>query len=130
VIVGSGVDVIEIARIERSLRARPGRFAARVYSPREITHCAGGAGAATRFAVRFAAKEALMKALGTGWAQGVRWVDIECLPRERGRGGLELVLHGRVGEIAGSRGASRAHLATSRTRTHALAVVLLEGGPA
>jgi holo-[acyl-carrier protein] synthase len=78
--------------------------------------------------MRFAAKEALMKAVGTGWARGVRWVDIEALPEDMGAGGsLALRLHGRVAELAASRGARTAHLAVSRTRSHAFAVALLEG---
>jgi holo-[acyl-carrier protein] synthase len=127
VIVGSGVDVIEVARIARSLDRSGGRFERRVFTPAEIEACRRAGRPATHFAVRFAAKEAVMKAVGTGWAKGVRWVDIETVPEsellsER----LGLRLHGAVGQIATRRGSDRLHLAVSRTRTHALALVLLE----
>lgn len=130
-IVGSGVDVIEVARIERSLGRSGDRFERRVFTPAEIAACRRARRPAPHFAVRFAAKEAVMKAVGTGWAHGVRWVDIETVPEsdalsER----LALRLHGRVGQIATGRGSDRLHLAVSRSRSHALAVVLLErAGP-
>lgn len=137
-IVGSGVDVIEIARIERVLGDRGDRFERRVFHPDEIATCRASARPALHYAVRFAAKEALMKAVGTGWARGVRWADIETLAGEGAGGrisdGLQLRLHGRVAELAALRtgaadGAARTHLAVSRSRSHAMAVVLLEAGP-
>jgi holo-[acyl-carrier protein] synthase len=136
-IIGSGVDVIEIARIERVLGERDGRFERRVFTPAEIEDCRGTGRPAAHYAVRFAAKEAVMKAVGTGWARGVRWVDIETCVAETGPGRahvserLRLQLHGEVGRIA-ERMASRLggeatpHLAVSRSRTHAVATVLLE----
>jgi holo-[acyl-carrier protein] synthase len=128
VIVGSGVDVIEVARIERSLDRAGERFLRRVFTPAEIELCRRARRPASHLAVRFAAKEAVMKAVGTGWARGVRWVDIETVPESRELSErLALRLHGRVGEIATRRGSERLHLAVSRTRTHALALVLLEG---
>jgi len=135
-IIGSGVDVIEIARIERVLGERGDRFERRVFTPAEIESCRRSGRPASHYAVRFAAKEAVMKAVGTGWARGVRWVDIETqVPpgpaEERLSDRLVLELHGAVGEIAerlASRagGDARAHLAVSRSRTHAVATVLLE----
>ena len=127
VIVGSGIDVIEIARIDRALARGGGRFERRVYTEGEIAACDGAARRAIQFAVRFAAKEAAMKALGTGWAQGVRWVDIETVPRPDRRGELVgLELRGRVAEVAARWGHVRPHLAVGRSRTHAMATVLLE----
>lgn len=134
-IIGSGVDVIEIARIARVLRERDGRFERRVYTPAEIEHCNRASRSAPHFAVRFAAKEALMKAVGTGWTKGVRWVDIETRPGEDASkllsGSLLLELHGAVGDISQELakpwgGKPRAILAVSRSRTHAVATVLLE----
>ena len=94
---------------------------------REIATCGTRRRAASAYAVRFAAKEALMKALGTGWAEGVRWVDIETVPRPgQNQGLLDLALHGRAAEHAGRWGPVNSHLAVSRNRTHAMAVVLLE----
>ena len=126
-IVGSGIDVVEIARIERALARPGGRFARRVFTPQEIAACEARRRPALHFAVRFAAKEAAMKALGTGWSQGVRWVDIETVPdAQRPSAPLRLQLHGRGAERAGSSGASGWHLAVGRSRTHAVAIVLLE----
>ena len=132
-IIGSGVDVIEIDRIERVLSERGDRFERRVYTPREIEDCRRAGRSALHFAVRFAAKEAAMKAVGTGWAHGVRWADIETVPAATPRisDRLGLTLHGAVRALADelaerAGGSARLHLAVSRSRTHALAVVLLE----
>jgi holo-[acyl-carrier protein] synthase len=124
-ILGSGIDVVEIARVERALARDHGRFAARVFTARERAFCERFARPAPHFALRFAAKEAVMKAVGTGWARGVRWADIEVVPDATGGPALEL--HGAVAALAARRGTARAHLAFSRSRSHALAVVLLEG---
>jgi holo-[acyl-carrier protein] synthase len=125
-IVGTGIDVIEITRIETALRRSGERFARRVFAGSEIRDCHSRRRAGPHFAVRFAVKEAVMKALGTGWGNGVRWVDIETVADpgaspER----LSLRLHGRVAELAAQRDA-RPHLAVSCTRSHALAFVLFE----
>jgi len=154
VIVGSGVDVIEIARIERTLARVGQRFARRVFTPAEAEVCLGHARPALHFALRFAAKEAGMKAVGTGWARGVRWRDFEALwvkglaesdaeaaarqqaggaadgVAQRGpHGSWRMALHGRAAAIAAERGGARVHLSIGHSRTHALAVVLLESGP-
>ncbi|HYB13461.1 MAG TPA: holo-ACP synthase [Myxococcota bacterium] len=126
-IVGSGIDVIEIARIERLLNRNRDRFERRIFTSVEIADCHRFRRDAPQFALRFAAKEALMKAVGTGWRNGVRWVDIETHRDSQARSGsLCLTLSGRVAEIAQELGAGTAHLAVSRTRSHAMAVVLLE----
>ncbi len=126
-IVGSGIDVIEIARIERLLAQSGERFERRVFTPGEIADCRRFRRVAPQFALRFAAKEALMKAVGTGWARGVRWVDIGTRLEPPTAGGyLRLTLSGRVAEIARELGCRATHLAVSRTRSHAMAVVLLE----
>ncbi len=125
-IVGSGIDVVEIARVARALERHGERFAARVFTAGERATCSGAARPAPHFALRFAAKEAVMKAVGTGWARGVRWADIEVvLGSEPGLAPV-LRLHGRVAELAASRGGARLHLALSRSRSHAMAIVLLE----
>jgi len=138
VIVGTGVDVIEIARIERVLAERGERFERRVFTPQEIERCRGVGRPVPHFAIRFAVKEAAMKAVGTGWARGVRWRDIETLQEPAGSDRspwyrLQLVLHGRTQEIAAQLAGHpqyRVHVAASCNRTCALAVVMLEGfGP-
>ena len=125
-IVGTGIDVIEIARVERALRRSGERFERRVFADSEIGDCRSRRHSGPHFAVRFAVKEAVMKALGTGWADGVRWLDIEAVS-ESGKGSdqLSLRLHGRVAELAAERNA-HPHLAISRTRSHAMAFVLFE----
>ncbi len=128
VIVGSGIDVIEIERVERALARPGGRFARRVFTGQEISVCESYRRPERQFAIRFAVKEATMKALGTGWARGVRWVDIETVPqRAELPGRLRLQLHGRVAEHAAHAGGTHSHLAVSLSRTHAVALVLLEG---
>lgn len=122
VIRGSGIDVMEVERIERTLRRFGARFERRVFTPREIAACRRFRRPALHYALRFAAKEALMKAIGTGWSRGVRWVDIETVPAIQG-GAWRLELHGRVAEVA--RG-GHAHLAVGHNRHIALATVLLE----
>ncbi len=125
-IVGTGIDVIEITRVESALSRSGERFARRVFARSEIVDCRSRRRAGPHFAVRFAAKEAVMKALGTGWADGVRWVDIETVsePNESPNQ-LSLRLHGRVAELAAARNA-HPHLAVSCTRSHAMAFVLFE----
>ena len=124
-IVGSGIDVIEIARVASALARRPERFSERVFTAAERAFCANFARPAPQYALRFAAKEAVMKAIGTGWARGVRWADIEVVSAG-GSAGAGLRLHGVAGERARALGAARLHLALSRSRSHAVAVVLLE----
>lgn len=125
-VVGSGIDVVEIGRIERALARRGERFAQRVFTPGEIADCRRRRRPARHFALRFAAKEAAMKALGTGWGAGVGWHDVEVV---RGGAGGEPSLRLRGGAEARARGtrAVRARLALAAGRRHALAVVLLEG---
>ncbi len=127
VIVGVGIDVIEISRLSRALARRGERLRLRLFTARERADCDRRARPIAQYALRFAAKEAGMKAVGTGWGSGVRWVDFEIAEGERG---LELRLAGRAREIAASRGAARAWLAAGLTRTHAIAQVVLEAGEA
>jgi len=125
-IVGTGIDVVEIARVESALRRSGERFARRVFAGSEIADCRSRRRAGPHFALRFAVKEAVMKALGTGWGRGVRWVDIETVSASSGSSeALSLRLHGRAAELAAASSA-RAHLAVSRTRSHAMAFVLFE----
>jgi len=126
VIVGLGVDLVDVLRIERLVHQYEERFTARVFTPRERELCARR-GSAEDWAARFAAKEAAMKALGTGWTQGVRFLDIELLPTESGK--PELVFHGLSRDRASQLGCAQAHVSVTHERCYAVAVVVLEGTP-
>ena len=125
-IVGLGTDMIEIARIERSLHRYGEAFLRRVYTEGEIAYCRRKIKTSGEsFAARFAAKEAGAKALGTGISRGVNWREFEVtrLPGRR----PELVLHGRAAEIAARLGITRLSLSLSHSKELAIAVVAAEG---
>jgi holo-[acyl-carrier protein] synthase len=124
VVIGLGTDLIEIARIERSVERFGEAFLQRVYTPGEIAYCQRKKNAAESFAARFAAKEAGAKALGTGISQGVSWREFEVrrLPGRR----PELHLSGRAAEIAKQLGVRKVSLSLSHSRTMSIAVVVAE----
>jgi holo-[acyl-carrier protein] synthase len=125
-IVSIGIDIIEVARIREVLLRTP-RFAERVFTPAERDYCEGhGAVAAQHYAARFAAKEAALKALQTGWRGGISWQDVEIASRDSGA--PYLILHGPVRELFEKSGAAAAHLSMSHTSEHAIAQVVLERG--
>jgi holo-[acyl-carrier protein] synthase len=124
VIVSIGIDIIEVARI-REVLARTPRFAHKVFSEAERNYCDGrGAVAAQHYAARFAAKEAMLKALQTGWRGGISWQDVEITSRESGA--PYLIFHGVVLDLFEKSGATVAHLSMSHTYEHAIAQVVLE----
>jgi holo-[acyl-carrier protein] synthase len=123
-IVGSGIDIAEVPRIRNCIARFGERFLERIYTPGEIRYCESKANSVERYAARFAAKEAAMKALGTGWSRGVRWRDIE-VSREPG-GRPTIVFHGKAAEFAGRMGAVHVALSLSHTREEAIAQVILE----
>ncbi|MGC9157830.1 MAG: holo-ACP synthase [Terracidiphilus sp.] len=125
-IVGTGIDLIEIERIEHSINRYGQRFLDRIYTAREQAYCLRKRKAAESFAARFAAKEAAAKALGTGISRGVGWLEIE-VEREPG-GRPTLRFHGRAAERAAGLGARRAALSLTHTATLAMASVALENG--
>jgi len=123
-IVSIGIDIIEVARI-REVLVRTPRFGERVFTPAERAYCdRRGAAAAQHYAGRFAAKEAALKALQTGWRGGISWQDIEIASRDSGA--PYLILHGLVKDLFNSSGATAAHLSMSHTNEHAIAQVVLE----
>jgi holo-[acyl-carrier protein] synthase len=123
-IIGTGVDVVEIARFRKVLERLKDRFILRVFTPAEQQFCNAHRDPAPHYAARFAAKEALFKALGTGWAKGVTWLDVEVL-RER-QDAPAMVLHGEAQRLSASMGTHRVHLSLSHSEQWAVAMVILE----
>jgi holo-[acyl-carrier protein] synthase len=123
-IMGTGIDIAEVERIAQSIARFGGRFKERVFTADEIRYCESKANKAERYAARFAAKEAGMKAIGTGWSRGVRWQDIEVRRLPGGR--PTLVFHGKAGVIFTQLGGVRAHLSITHTAESAMALVILE----
>lgn len=124
-VLGLGTDMIEIARIERSLTRFGDAFLHRVYTPAEIAYCqAKNKTSAESFAARFAAKEAAAKALGTGISRGVTWRELEVLrlPGQR----PTIHLSGRAALIAARFGIQRLSLSLSHSRELAIAIVIAE----
>jgi holo-[acyl-carrier protein] synthase len=124
VVIGLGTDLIEIARIERSVQRFGDAFLRRVYTPGEIAYCQRKKNAAESLAARFAAKEAAAKALGTGISRGVSWREFEV--RRKWGERPELHLSGRAAEIAAGLGVRRISLSLSHSRTVSIAVVVAE----
>ncbi|HEV1995148.1 MAG TPA: holo-ACP synthase [Candidatus Acidoferrum sp.] len=123
-IVGLGIDIAEIDRIEASIRRHGRHFLERIFTSREIAYCERHRNKAERYAGRFAAKEAAMKALGTGWGKGVRWVDIEVVRLPSGKPSLEVA--GRAGQIAAGLGVKNISLSITHSGNTAFAEVIFE----
>ena len=122
-VFGIGTDIIEIQRVAEKLRRTEG-LKKRVFTPREIAYCESKAKSAQHFAARFAAKEAFLKAIGTGWRGGYRFVDIEILNNEQGK--PELVVQGKVKDFCMENGITGFHVTLSHIKDLAKAVVVLE----
>jgi len=123
-IVSIGIDIVEVYRIRETISRTP-RFVERVYTTGERAYCeAKGAAAAQSFAARFAAKEAFLKALQTGWRGKITWQDIEIISGENNVPRLEIF--GEAKNILENLGANHMHLSMSHTTDHAVAQVILE----
>src|SRR5215470_7169358 len=124
-IVGTGVDIAEVARIAAAVDRFGDRFLQRVFTAGEIAYCLSKVNRHERLAARFAAKEAAMKAIGTGLRRGVTWQDVEVVrtPGQR----PQLRLSGQAAEFANRLGCKRMHLSLSHTTEQAIAHVILEG---
>ncbi len=123
-IVGTGIDIAEVDRIANSIERFGRRFLERVFTADEIRYCESKANKAERYAARFAAKEAAMKAIGTGWNRGVTWRDVEVRRAPGSRPTIEF--HNKAGEFFRQLGAVRAHLSITHTKDSAMAQVILE----
>jgi len=119
-IVGHGIDIIETERIRRSVQEHGARFLDRVFTPLEQEYCARNRKRYyEHLAGRFAAKEAVLKVLGTGWKGGIAWTDIEIVPEPSGQPRVRL--SGECQRIAAEMGIRRWHVSISHIETHATA---------
>ena len=123
-IVGIGTDIVEVDRIEREYHRLGADFSQSLFTSGEIAYCEGRRNRFESYAARFAAKEAFLKALGTGGRDGISWQDIEVIRDERGR--PDFVLRGRAQELARERGVERMYVSLSHSRQLATAVAVLE----
>jgi holo-[acyl-carrier protein] synthase len=124
-ILGTGIDIVEVARIRRSLEKFGDHFMRRILRPDEMTYCLGHKFPEQYVAARFAAKEAISKAFGTGIGAEIGWQDIEIGRKESGE--PFVILHREGQKLLRQRSASTVHLSLSHTSQHAAAVAILEG---
>lgn len=120
--IANGVDLIEIARVERALERHGDRFLTRIFTDRERRQARGRV---EDLAIRFAAKEAISKALGTGLSRGIRWRDLEVVTLPSGQPTVEL--HGRARERADALGLTKWAISLTHSRDTAVAVVTAIG---
>jgi holo-[acyl-carrier protein] synthase len=123
-IVGTGVDLAEVDRIQRSIERYGDKFIKRIYTPGEIAYVERKANKFERYAARFAAKEAGMKAIGTGWRHGVTWQDFEVANLRTGK--PTLLLHGVAARYAEKLGVKNIALSITHTAALGMAHVILE----
>src|SRR5260370_36339048 len=123
-ILGAGVDLAEVARIREAIGRYGDRFIRRIYTDGEIAYVERKANRFERYAGRFAAKEAGMKAIGTGWKRGVRWQDFEVSNLPSGRPTLQL--HGECARIASQLDVRNISLSITHTAAEGVAIVILE----
>jgi holo-[acyl-carrier protein] synthase len=124
-LIGTGVDLIEIERIAHSIERYGDRFLRRIYTENEIAYCSRKRDSAESFAARFAAKEAGAKALGTGISRGVTWIEFQVARQPGGRPVLEL--RGRAALLAARLGVKNIALSLTHTSSLAMATVMMEG---
>src|SRR5215813_632875 len=123
-ILGTGIDITEVRRVAESISRFGDRFLQRIYTEGEICYCESKANRVERYAARFAAKEAAMKALGTGWSRGIRWRDIEVFRQPGSRPTIRF--HGKAAEFAARMGVANVALSLTHTSEQAIASVILE----
>lgn len=123
-ILGTGLDIVEIKRIKNSIDRFSGKFEERIFTTDEIAYCRARSNPFPHFAGRFAAKEAVMKSLGTGMAEGIRWKDMEVLNLESGK--PELKLTGKGKDLAESLNIKCIHISISHDKNYAVAHAVAE----
>lgn len=124
-VIGIGTDIVECLRVAQMIERHGELFLARVFTPHEIEYCSARKAATQHYAGRFAAKEAVLKALGTGWTRGIQWRDIEV--RNDLGGKPRVALGGGAREMCEKLGIAEMHISISHCRTHAMAYALAEG---
>ncbi len=118
-VIGIGTDIIECDRIEQMIEKHGDTFLKRVYTSDEISYCAGRKAANQHYAGRWAAKEAVLKALGTGWAHGIQWTDVEVVNQQGGK--PEIVLAGVAQQISLDMGIKQMMISISHCKGYATA---------
>lgn len=121
-VVGIGTDIVEVQRIAQMIEKHGELFLRRVFTENEVGYCSARKAATQHYAGRWAAKEAVLKALGTGWARGIAWVDIEV--RNDVAGKPTIVLDGAARDIAEEMGIGEMMISISHCRSHATAYAL------
>ena len=123
-IIGIGVDIVEIKRMRKAMERSKERFLLRLFTSDEQQYCNGYRDPVPHFAARFAAKEAVFKALGTGWAKGVTWLDVEVQKEQQEA--PRIALQGEAQKLCMAKGASNVHLSLSHSDQWVVAMVVLE----
>ncbi|HEX5471692.1 MAG TPA: holo-ACP synthase, partial [Lacipirellulaceae bacterium] len=124
-ILGTGIDIVECLRIAQMIERHGELFITRVYTDEEIEYCTVRKAATQHYAGRWAAKEAVLKALGTGWRRGIGWRDIEI--RNNRKGAPTVLLRGGARDVMEQTGIRRLHVSISHCRSFAVAYVVAEG---
>ena len=124
-IIGTGIDIAEISRFERFVRDNNLPLLERLFTVRELEYCRARKLSAQHFAIRYAAKESFLKALGTGLRDGLSWLDMEVVNDDLGKPAMEL--SGKTAELFVAKGGGRCHLSLSHDAGCAVAMVVLEG---
>jgi holo-[acyl-carrier protein] synthase len=124
-VIGIGTDIVECLRIAKMIERHAELFLTRVYTQHEIDYCAARKASTQHYAGRFAAKEAVLKALGTGWTRGMHWRDIEV--RNEMGGKPKIALSGAARELSEKMGITEMLISISHCRTHATAYALAAG---
>ena len=124
-ILGIGTDITEVLRIAQMIERHGELFITRVYTPHEIEYCSTRKAATQHYAGRWAAKEAVLKALGTGWRRGISWRDIEV--RNQASGAPTIELRGGARDVFERVGIAVMHISISHSRNHAIAYAVAEG---
>lgn len=124
-VIGIGTDIVETLRIAQMIERHGELFLTRVYTPYEISYCAARKAATQHYAGRWAAKEAVLKAIGTGWARGITWTDVEV--RNEVGGAPRIVLSGGALEACQRQGIREVQISISHCRTHATAFAVALG---